>query len=127
MSKCALERSGSPVTAVKFLIAMALACASPVWCQQAGTARPAESDSKDSKILDKVFDYLNVANQGRVREFHPLTHKERNSMFAESLINPVWYLKGAASAGVNQWTDTPKEWEQGVSGYGKRFGDIMGQ
>jgi hypothetical protein len=127
MREFVVKRSGPLVTAVKLLIAMAISCVSPAWCQEAGTARPAESESKDSKILDKVFDYLNVANQGRVREFRPLTQKERNSMFAGSLINPVWYLKAAASAGVNQWTDTPKEWEQGASGYGKRFGDIMGQ
>jgi hypothetical protein len=127
MRKCALERPDSPVAAIKFLMAMALFCAPPAWCQEAGTARPAESDSKISKIVDKVFDYLNLANQGKVRKFHPLTQKERNSMFARSLINPVWYLKAAASAGANQWTDTPKEWEQGASGYGKRFGDIMGQ
>ena len=127
MKKCALKRSGSHVAAVKVLMAMALSCASPVWCQEVGMAQSAESDSKNSKILDKVFDYLNMANQGGVREFHPLTQKERNAMFAGSLINPVWYLKAAASAGVNQATDTPKEWEQGASGYGKRFGDIMGQ
>jgi hypothetical protein len=106
---------------------MALSCATQAWCQEGGTAQPAESGSKKSNIVGEVFDYLNVANQGRVSEFHPLTQKERNSMFARSLINPIWYVKGAASAGLNQWSDTPKEWEQGASGYGKRFGDIMGQ
>ncbi len=127
MRKCIFEQSGSPVVAVQLLIAVTLACAPPVWSQESGTPREAESDSKISKIVDKVFDYLSVANQGKVREFHPLTQEERNSMFAGSLINPIWYLKAGASAGSNQWTDTPKEWEQGASGYGKRFGDIMGQ
>jgi hypothetical protein len=65
-------------------------------------------------INDKVFDYLNVANQGSVRMLHPLTQKEQNSMFARSLINPAWYLKAAASAGANQWTDTLEEWKQGA-------------
>ena len=60
-------------------------------------------------------------------EFRPLTQRERNSLFGKSFINPIWYAKGAISAGQNQWSDVPEPWEQGASGYGKRFGDIMGQ
>ena len=78
-------------------------------------------------MVDRVFDYLNMAEGGKTASFQPLTQRERNRLFGESLINPVWYLKGATSAAQNQWTDTPKDWEQGASGYGKRFGDIMGQ
>jgi hypothetical protein len=68
-----------------------------------------------------------MANHGKQLEFHPLTQKERAKLFAESFINPIWYAKGALSAGANQWADVPEEWEQGASGYGKRFADIMGQ
>jgi len=56
-----------------------------------------------------------------------MTQKERNRDFGKDWINPIWYMKGALSAGMNQAQDKPGEWEQGMSGYGKRFGDIMGQ
>ena len=110
------------------LLTLVLLPVCPAFCQDpGGAAPPGGSGSKVSKLFDSVFDYLNVANQGKLRAFQPLTQKERNHSFAKSLVNPIWYLKGAASAGINQWTDTPEEWEQGASGYGKRFGDIMGQ
>ena len=59
--------------------------------------------------------------------FNPLTERERTHRFGKSLINPVWYAKGALSAVQNQWRDIPEEWEQGASGLGKRYADIMGQ
>jgi len=68
-----------------------------------------------------------MANQGKLQAFQPLSQKERNHLYTGSLINPIWYFKGAVSAGYNQWNDKPEEWEQGASGYGKRFADIMGQ
>jgi hypothetical protein len=30
-------------------------------------------------------------------------------------------LHAGVSAGINQWWDDPEEWEQGASGYGKRY------
>jgi len=60
-------------------------------------------------------------------DFQPLTQKERTQLYGKSIVNPVWYLKGAFSAGQNQWKDKPPEWAQGASGYGKRYADIMGQ
>jgi hypothetical protein len=100
----------------------------PALCQDKGTIPPAESEAKTETALSKnIFDYLNVANHGRQLKFQPLTQKERTKIFAKSFINPIWYVKGAVSAGANQWADVPEEWEQGASGYGKRFADIMGQ
>jgi hypothetical protein len=68
-----------------------------------------------------------MANRKKATDFRPLTQKERNQLYGKSLVNPVWYLKGAFSAGQNQWKDKPPEWEQGASGYGRRYADIMGQ
>lgn len=127
MREFVLRRSAYPMTAVRLLLALAVFCAAPAWCQENEPVPPTEPDSRNTKVMNQVFDYLSVANQGNLTEFRPLTQKERSSMFAESLINPILYLKAAASAGVNQWTDTPEEWEQGASGYGKRYGDILGQ
>jgi hypothetical protein len=43
------------------------------------------------------------------------------------MVNPFGYIKAGFSAGLDQWKDKPPEWEQGASGYGKRFANIVGQ
>ena len=43
------------------------------------------------------------------------------------MTNPLGFAKAGFSAGIDQWKDKPEEWEQGMSGYGKRFGNILGQ
>ena len=103
-------------------LSIAVTLALGALCQE-----PKPAPSRGGKLADTIFDYLNMAEGGKTATFRPLTQRERNRLFGESLINPVWYLKGATSAAQNQWTNTPKGWEQGASGYGKRFGDIMGQ
>jgi hypothetical protein len=89
---------------------------------------PKPAAGSPERVIDSVFAYLNMASTvGKTATFQPLTQAERNRLFGVSLVNPVWYAKGAISAAQNQFTDTPKAWEQGASGYGKRYGDIMGQ
>jgi hypothetical protein len=82
--------------------------------------------TRERKFSDNLFAYLNVA-ASRSDSFRPLTQAERNRLFGKSLINPLWYAKGAASAGQNLLKHDPREWELGASGYLKRYGDIMGQ
>ena len=71
--------------------------------------------------------YLNMAGTRVAADFQPLSQHERNVIFGRSLINPVWYLKGAMSGAWDLKNDKPEEWEQGASGYGKRVANIMGQ
>ena len=87
---------------------------------------PVAATKRTTTFLNNVFDYLNMAGSNS-EQFKPLTQRERRHLFGKSLTNPVWYAKAALSAGQNQLANIPKEWEQGASGYGKRFGDIMGQ
>jgi hypothetical protein len=42
-------------------------------------------------------------------------------------VNPLSFAKAGFSAGLDQWSDKPPEWEQGASGYGKRFANILCQ
>jgi hypothetical protein len=56
-----------------------------------------------------------------------LTQKQRTQLYFKTMINPLGYAKAAFSAGIDQWHDKPEEWEQGASGYGKRFANILGQ
>ncbi|HXK04609.1 MAG TPA: hypothetical protein VMS37_19560 [Verrucomicrobiae bacterium] len=97
----------------------------------AQTANPGTADDSGSgglsRAVNYVFDYLSMAGRHTAADFKPLTQHERNAIYARSLINPVWYLKGATSAAIDLVHDKPEEWEQGASGYGKRFGNIMGQ
>jgi hypothetical protein len=110
------------------MMALALVSGCPALCQDTGAAESSSSGEKHGPaFLNKVSDYLKMADVENLQAFHPMTQKERNRNFTKSLINPVWYLKGALSAGLNQASDKPEEWEQGMSGYGKRYGDIMGQ
>ena len=115
-----------------FKIAMLIVCAlystaTLALAQEAQTAgTSARPEYRGKTFFQNLFAYLNMSD-AKSAEFRPLTQRERNSLFGKSFINPIWYAKGAISAGQNQWSDTPEPWEQGASGYGKRFGDIMGQ
>jgi hypothetical protein len=77
--------------------------------------------------IDLLFNYLNMAGTKKTTEFKPLTQKERTQLYLKTMINPLGYGKVALSAGIDQWKDKPEEWEQGASGYGKRFANILGQ
>jgi hypothetical protein len=105
---------------------LALVSLQAAFCQNPGNVAAATAQP-GGKPLGYLFSYLNMAGTRKATDFQPLTQTERNNLYGKSLINPVWYLKGAFSAGQNQWNDKPAEWEQGGSGYGKRYADIMGQ
>jgi hypothetical protein len=87
----------------------------------AGSAGPTD------RGVDYLFNYLNMAGTKRATEFQPLTQKQRTQIYFKTMVNPLGYGKAAFSAGVDQWKDKPEEWEQGASGYGKRFANIIGQ
>ena len=105
---------------------LALVSLQAAFCQQAGNTVFAAPTSSE-KGFDYLYSYLNMASAKKATDFQPLTQKERNRLYGKSLVNPVWYLKGAFSASQNQWKDKPPEWAQGASGYGRRYADIMGQ
>jgi len=55
------------------------------------------------------------------------THAERFKRYVVSAVGPFTLARSAVSAGINQWKDHPEEWEQGASGYGKRFASSLGK
>ena len=87
----------------------------------------AEKPNAVAKGIDYLFNYLNMAGTKTAANFRPMTQKERNQLYIKTLKNPLGYFKAAASAGIDQAKDKPEEWEQGASGYGKRFANILGQ
>ncbi|HYK36941.1 hypothetical protein [Alloacidobacterium sp.] len=68
-----------------------------------------------------------MAGTKKAADFQPLTQHERNQLYFKTMANPLGYIKAGFSAGIDQWNDKPEEWEQGASGYGKRFANIVGQ
>jgi hypothetical protein len=87
----------------------------------------AGATQSSSRLGRGVFNLLNMAGVEKSKEFHPLTQAERNRLYFNTMINPLSFARCAFSAGIDQWNDKPAEWEQGASGYGKRFANILGQ
>jgi Carboxypeptidase regulatory-like domain len=52
----------------------------------------------------------------------PLTTAMKFHLAYKSLSSPVFFVRTAAWAGVQQAADTPAQWRQGAKGYGKRVG-----
>lgn len=86
-----------------------------------------QKSSAVSRGIGVLFNYLNMAGTAKASEFRSLTHHERTQIYLKTMVNPLGYLKAGFSAGIDQWKDKPSEWEQGASGYGKRFANILGQ
>jgi hypothetical protein len=87
----------------------------------------AQKHNPFSKGADYLFNYLNMAGTNEATAFRPLTQRERTHIYLTTLVNPLGYAKAGLSAGIDQWKDKPQEWQQGASGYGKRFASIVGQ
>jgi len=79
------------------------------------------------RFVRNIFDLLNMAGAQQASSFRPLTQQERNRLYFRSMVNPLSVVRVAASAGIDQAKDKPEEWEQGASGYGKRFANIFSQ
>lgn len=68
-----------------------------------------------------------TANQTTNKPYVFPTKRERFNRYVKSTVGPFSLLREAASAGINQWRDNPEEWEQGASGYGKRYASAFGK
>ncbi len=51
----------------------------------------------------------------------PLRPAEKYEWQLKRAFQPVRWAGWAAGAGIAQWRDIPEEWEQGMSGFGKRY------
>ena len=57
----------------------------------------------------------------------PMDQRERFHQYLEDLSRPSFVIGVAATAGLGQWENSPKEWMQGSEGYSKRLGDAFAQ
>jgi hypothetical protein len=86
-----------------------------------------DSNHQDSNFVRNVFDLFNMAGTEQAKNFRALTQAERNGLYIRSMVNPLSFVRVSASAGIDQAKYKPDEWEQGASGYGKRFANIFAQ
>jgi hypothetical protein len=88
--------------------------AAPVFAQP-----PLAAPTEPETILDKLF--------GMVAPSEPsqLTEKKRFHLYLLSSAGPIPIMGEAIGAGYSQSRNTPQEWGQGWSAYGKRFGSNL--
>lgn len=56
---------------------------------------------------------------------HP--HRQQRDKYVWGTFGPPGLMEAAASAGLDQWLNTPKEWGEGTAGYYKRFASGYGE
>jgi hypothetical protein len=109
-------------------LAIAIPLCAPLLRAQDQSADAASTPSgPPNKGVDFLFNYLNMAGARTSAQFKPMTQPERNRLYIKTMVNPLGFAKAGLSAGIDQWNDKPEEWEQGASGYGKRYANILGQ
>jgi hypothetical protein len=94
---------------------------------QNDSTTPTQRAAPIAKGTSVLYNYLNMAGAKKSAEFQPLSQRERTRIYAKTMTNPLGFAKAGLSASIDQWEDKPQEWEQGASGYGKRFANILGQ
>jgi len=109
------------------LVIVVLAIAPLESVAQSEDSVTAEQLNTTHRTVNNLLNYLNMAGTTEASDFQPLTQRERTQIYLKTMANPLGYMKAGFSAGIDQWKDKPAEWEQGVSGYGKRFANILGQ
>jgi len=60
-------------------------------------------------------------------EFSPMTRSERLRNYLAGIADGESIFRAAASAGIRQAEDSPKEWRGGAEGFGYRIGDAYAQ
>src|SRR5215831_8030102 len=109
------------------LVMFVLAMSALVGAQSQSSVAAGQRSAATDRTVNNLFNYLNMAGTENANEFQPLTQRQRTQIYLKTMINPFGYIKAGLSAGIDQWNDSPKEWGQGASAYGKRYANILGQ
>lgn len=99
----------------------------PAEAQTSDSSGEQPSQNPVSRGAGYFLNYLNMAGATKASQFRPMNQQERTHLYFKTMINPLGFIKAGFSAGLDQWADKPSEWEQGASGYGKRYANILGQ
>jgi hypothetical protein len=99
-------------------------------CLPSGTFLFKESAGEVKSVCEVESTQPNAnqtTNQQATQPYVFPTRRERVNRYVKSTVGPFSLINAAVSAGLNQWRDNPEEWEQGASGYGKRFASSFGR
>jgi hypothetical protein len=122
---------GAAVCRSAFVLLVIIALNFGVHAQSQSQAPQAQADVNSKRhssgFIQNITNLLNMAGGKKSSEFRPMTQRDRNRLYFRTMVNPLSFVRCAASAGIDQGNDKPVEWEQGASGYGKRFANILGQ
>src|SRR5258705_1245526 len=97
------------------ILAFAWLPLAPVFAFQSPTPAAVHNEN----IIDRVLGMVGPTEPSN------LTEKKRFHLYVVSAAGPVPLLGEAAGAALNQWENTPKEWGQGWSAYGERYGSNL--
>ena len=124
---CGHSNSESIRNYIFSLCVLVLILHSSIAAQDSSLSPKQQGSNPVSGGLNYLFNYLNMAGTEKASNFRPLAQEERTHLYLETMANPLGYVKGAFSAGIDHWRDKPPEWQGGMSGYGKRYLNIMAQ
>jgi len=61
------------------------------------------------------------------QSYVPLTPGARARDYLKDSFNPIYLVTGSAGAAIGQWRDSPHEWGQGGTGFGRRLASSYAQ
>lgn len=133
------------VSAAKQTIALLLlmvACVFPIYAQDVATSQASVPHARLETVSEEST-RTNADSAAEVKSSPPVdsnqtkqtaskpfvfpTRRERFNRYVKSTVGPFSLARSAVSAGIDQWRDNPDEWQQGASGYGKRYASSFGQ
>lgn len=137
-------RSRSVAVKTITLLIFIAACVFPIYAQDITTAQtaaaqttldttdeetgPAPADSStEVKSSPPIDSNQTSAKPTASKPYVFPTMRERFNRYIKSTVGPFSLVRSAVSAGIDQWRDNPEEWQQGASGYGKRYASSFGQ
>jgi hypothetical protein len=129
---------------MRVLGSILLALLTPVVVCSQSLERAAEPKPRASSIFSERLSQLNLQNKDRSEPDHvevtavpavanqaadyvfPSAQK-RFTRYVKGTVGPFSLVRTATASAIDQWDDSPEEWEQGTKGYGKRFASNFGK
>ena len=86
--------------------------------------------SAESQLLNSSHENLETINDATSHTLNPAyirpTERIKASNYVFNMAGPYPIVGAAFAAGINQISNSPPEWKQGVEGYARRFGSNFG-
>jgi hypothetical protein len=92
-----------------------------------GTSSDTHALADDRPESDAPSAISSTESSSPLPEFAPMTRSERFRNYLVRIAGPQPFITAAATAGISQAENTPKEWGGGAEGYGKRIGNAYAQ